>query len=92
MYLPRYNRFVGAATELAKLGHSFKEVAGNNSAIMITVLTDDSAFVAPAISKTVFTQTISSDPKWKRVALVVPVSDLHKFLKEPLKVEHVFDY
>jgi hypothetical protein len=43
-------------------------------------------------AKEVFTQVISSDPKWKRVALVVPVASLHELLQQPVKIEHVFDF
>ena len=89
--LPRYNRFAGAATQLAKEGHSFKEIAGNNSAVLVTILVDGEGAV-PNNSKEVFTQVISSNPRWKRVALVVLVADLHSLLKQPLNIEHVFDY
>jgi hypothetical protein len=91
VHLPRYNRFAVAAAELAKQGHSFKEIAGNNSAILVTILLQGDDPI-PKGTKKVFTQIISSDPRWKRVALVVPVSDLHALLKQPLNIEHVFDY
>ena len=96
LHLSRYNRFAGAATAIAKQGHSFKEIAGNNSAIMLTVLVDNNASESFDGAEKVFTQLISSDPRWKRVALACPVSELDKLLlqldRQNVLVEHVFDY
>lgn len=95
-YLPRYNRFAAAALELAQKGHSFKEIAGNNSAILLTVWVQADHAENFDNAQTVFTQTISSYPFMKRVALATPVPLLNKVLldleKEDIKVEHVFDF
>jgi hypothetical protein len=96
VHLPRYNRFAAAATKLAAEGHSFKEIAGNTSAIMITILVNSSDSTRLDGTQEIFSQLISSDPQWKRVAIVVPVRDLNKVLLEierkKVMVEHAFDY
>ncbi|MVT39820.1 hypothetical protein GO495_04440 [Chitinophaga oryziterrae] len=96
VYLPRYNSFNRAADILAESGCNFKEVAGNNSAILLTVLVpsvDTATFEGTQI---VFTQVIASKPSQKRVALAVPVTGLSKLLKQldagKISVEHIFDF
>lgn len=96
VYLPRYNRFAEAALNLSKEGHSFNEIAGNSSAILVTVLQPTENEVKFDDAKLVFTQLISSDPKMTRVAMVTRVGDLNKLLlrfdREMVIVEHVFDF
>jgi hypothetical protein len=94
--LPRYDKFANAITALAKNGHSFKEIAGNNSAILLTVLVTNSDKTNFENTQTVFTQPISSDPTTKRIALAVPITSLNKLLLQlsnnKIKIEHVFDF
>lgn len=94
--LPRYDKFANAITALAKNGHSFKEIAGNNSAILLTVLVTNSNNTNFENTQTVFTQPISSDPTTKRIALAVPVTSLNKLLLQlsnnKIKIEHIFDF
>ncbi len=96
MYLPRYDKFAAAALELADKGYSFKEIAGNTSAILLTILIPSDNCGCYENSQQVFIQPLSSDPSMKRVALAVPVQDLHKLLlslnADKVKIEHVFDY
>jgi hypothetical protein len=95
-FLPRYDKFANAITSLAKNGHSFKEIAGNNSAILLTVLVASADNTNFENTQTVFTQPISSDPTTKRVALAVPVTSLSKLLlhlsNDKIEIEHVFDF
>jgi hypothetical protein len=95
-YLPRYDKFATAALELAKSGHRFKEIAGNNSAILLTVWVPADHATTFDQAQTVFTQPISSYPSMKRVAIATPVPNLSKVLlqldKEKIQVEHVFDF
>lgn len=95
-FLYRYDKFGNAITIIAKNGHSFKEIAGNNSAILLTVLVPTSDKTNFENTQTVFTQPISSDPTTKRIALAVPVTSLSKLLlqlsKDKIKIEHVFDF
>jgi hypothetical protein len=95
-YLPRYDRFAGAALEEAKKGHSFKEIAGNSYAIMLTVWLPTDFKGDFAETKPIFVQRIPTQEGMMRVALVTTVPVLHKVLleldKEKVMVEHVFDY
>ena len=94
--LPRYNKFNQAITELSKQGKSFKEIAGNNSAILLTVLVPTNKQMDFENTQTVFTQPISSDTSNQRIALTIPVGKLNGLLiqldKEKIKIEHIFDY
>lgn len=95
-YLPRYDKFATAALELAQSGHRFKEIAGNNSAILLTVWVPADHVTTFNKAQTVFIQPISSYPSMKRVAIATPVPDLSEVLlqlhKEKVQVEHVFDF
>jgi hypothetical protein len=94
--LPRYDRFNPAITDLAKKGNHFTEIAGNNSAILLTVLLPSNSRFKFENAQVVFTQPLSSNPAMKRVALAIPVPELDKLLRqldtEGIKIEHVFDY
>lgn len=94
--LPRYDKFNYAICELAQSGFTFKEIAGNNTAILLTVLVSSETNLTIDYAQTVFTQPNSSDPTMKRVALAVLVKDLSKLLlqldKDKIKIEHIFDF
>ena len=94
--LPRYDKFKQAITELSKQGQRFKEIAGNNSAILLTILVPATFNRKFENTQTVFTQPISSDLTMKRIALATPVTALNELLiqldKQKIKIEHVFDY
>ena len=95
-YLPRYDKFATAATNLVRQGFAFKEIAGNNSAILFTLIVPSNINIQLANARAIFIQPLSSDPSLKRMALAIPVTSLHTALlqleKEQIKVEHVFDY
>ena len=94
--LPRYNKFNQAITQLSKQGKSFKEIAGNNSAILLTVLMPTNKQMKFENTQTIFTQPISSDSSNQRIALTITVGKLNGLLKqlakEKIKIEHIFDY
>ncbi len=96
IYLPRYDKFARAVANIAKEGHTLKEIAGNSSAILLTVLVSADRKIKFENTQTVFTQPTASDMRMKRVALVVPVPNLCRLLlqldKEKIGVEHLFDY
>lgn len=96
MYLPRYDKFNAAISELAKNGCSFKEIAGNNSAILLTVIVPDNYSISLNNVQILFRQTFPSNPRSQRIALVIPVPQLNALLKQldssKITVEHVFDY
>ena len=94
--LPRYDKFNNAIIKLSKQGKSFKEIAGNNSAILLTVLMPTIKSLNFDQSQTIFTQPIASDTKMKRIAVAIPVGRLNILLtqldKEKIEIEHIFDY
>lgn len=94
--LPRYDRFAKAATDLARCDARFREVAGNTSAILLTVLVPREWECVMPEARELFTQPIITKPSTKRVAIATPVAELHTVLKEldrqGVRVEHVFDY
>ena len=94
--LPRYDKFNKALTEQSLQGKSFKEIAGNNSAILLTVLIPSNKHLNNKSSQIVFTQPIASDTNMKRIALAIPVGQLDELLrqldKDMIKIEHLFDY
>ena len=96
VHLQRYDKFANAALSIARTGHSFKEIAGNNSAILLTVLTDSESKDTFQNTQTIFIQPITSSPGKKRIALTTPVTSLVSVLnqldKEKISIEHVFDY
>jgi hypothetical protein len=96
VYLPRYDRFAKNAIDLAEKGYAFKEIAGNNSAILLSVLVPKNIDLKFDSAQTVFVQPVSSDMKIKRIVLATPVTSITNLLlqlkKEGIKIEHVFDY
>ncbi len=94
--VPRYTAFKTAATKIANQDVSFIEIAGNKSAIMITVLAPKNTRIYNPKTRTLFTQSISNDPTIKRIALVTPVKHLSELLRyfqqREMTIEHIFDY
>ncbi|MBL0053209.1 MAG: hypothetical protein IPP29_17740 [Bacteroidetes bacterium] len=94
--MPRYNKFNDAACKLAQQGFTFKEVAGNNSAILITVLAPVDTRIAYKNCQTIFIQSISSQRQMQRIAIAAPVKDLSTLLlqlkNDELIIEHIFDF
>jgi hypothetical protein len=94
--VPRYDDFMKYAIALAKRGVSFREIAGNRSAILISVLTARTWEPAIGDLHVLFSQPIITQPSTKRVALVVPVaalaSTLNRVIAQGGQIEHVFDY
>lgn len=93
--VPRYDAFMRYADALARNGVEFVEIAGNRSAILVTLLAADD-WVAPPQSKSLFTQPIITKPGQKRFALEVPVGRLGAFLNgvrgHGVVLEHVYDF
>lgn len=93
--LPRYRPFKQAAISIAQKGGQFEEIAGNQSAILLTVLADKD-WKAESVSKVIFTQPLPSGHGTVRKALVTPVDQLHQLLNElsesKVEIEHVYDF
>lgn len=96
LLLPRYEAFHPAISALVQQGVTFREIAGNNSAILLTVLAPETWQPASPGFRLVFTQPIVTKPGLKRVALVTPVTALDKTVRyvteQRVKIEHLYDY
>ncbi|GAB2602958.1 hypothetical protein [Spirosoma areae] len=96
LLLPRYEAFHPAVSALVKQGVTFREIAGNNSAILLTVLAPETWQPTSPDFRFVFTQPIVTKPGLKRVALVTPVGWLDKTIRfvneQNVTIEHVYDY
>lgn len=94
--VPRYEEFIDYSVKLSKTGATFKEIAGNNSVILISVIVPNDSNLTVEHTNLVFTQLISSTKTEKRLVYAVPVHQLHKVLltldAQKVKIEHVFDY
>ncbi len=94
--LPRYAPFSTNACGLASEGVQFKEIAGNTSAILVTVLAPREWKAQSDDFTSLFTQPIPTKPGINRVALATPVSLLHKTLRQLLEqkivIEHIYDF
>ncbi len=94
--LHRYDKFSEDAIQLTRLGFSFKEIAGNNTAILASCVIERERSLAIDSSKILLTQPICSDPAYKRVVYALPVAALSGMLTRldslHIRVEHVFDF
>jgi hypothetical protein len=94
--VPRYAAFSPTVQKLSALGIEFKEIAGNTSALLITVLTQVDWQIDSPITKTLFTQVLPSNLQLKRTAFVTTVPQISKVLKqlkfENIEIEHIYDY
>ena len=94
--LPRYAQFTDRSIEFAKNGANFKEIAGNQGSILVTVLVPTQWRPRTALFDVLFAQPIITKPELKRLALVVPIHQLGETLRmmtaEPFQVEHVYDF
>jgi hypothetical protein len=103
--LPRYDEFMHYSRVLAGRGVTFKEIAGNRSEILLSVLAPpDWTPATPA--KVLFDQPVLTQAPLRRFVLVVPVASLGSVLNDmprsdPTKenpahrgvvLEHVFDF
>jgi hypothetical protein len=93
--VPRYEAFTVYAQALADQGVNFREIAGNTSFILASVLAPGE-WKPTDPATTLLSQPILTRPGVQRVLLVLPVMHLGEALREwkaaKLQVEHVFDY
>ena len=94
--VPRYTAFTKTATKFAKQNINFIEIAGNKSAILISVLAGQNALFDQENTRRLFAQKLSTDKDRQRIVLVTPIAKLAQFLrdaeKNDLTVEHVYDF
>lgn len=96
MDMPRYFDFRVAATTLAQHGGNLIDIAGNSSVILVSVWAAADADFHRDDLRALFEQPLITMPGKKRVAVIVPVRSLSRFLLEApqrgIEVEHVYDY
>ena len=96
MYLPRYDKFNFAAVDVVKKGGKFKEIGGNTSAILVTIIVPSTYEKMYPETHELFTQPIPSAHKKKRVAIATLVSNLDELIqdliKDKVQIEHIYDY
>lgn len=94
--LPRYAAFNPSLCALIKAGARIIEIAGNRSAILLTVVVPQNWEAPQQYSKAIFRQTIATHKTLERVALVVLVANLSALVLEleqkGIEIEHIFDY
>lgn len=94
--LPRYAAFLDAVLKLSEQGATFKEIAGNHGAILLSILAPTSERTNFAGYEVVLTQSVLTEYPLKRFVIAVPISELAKTLKSFNKgsytLEHLFDY
>lgn len=94
--LPRYAAFVPAVVHLANQDIQVKEVAGNASAILISILSSKDIVLDLPHCQVLFRQPILSKETQQRVVLVTPVPSLCQTLKtlqeKGLIIEHIYDF
>lgn len=93
--IPRYHGFTVETPKLADKGIDFVEIAGNQT-ILLTVVVPTN-WKAPDYAGIFYEWPVLTEPSQKRAALMLPVSDLSKFLRDAKKdesivLDHIFDY
>jgi hypothetical protein len=95
--LPRYEAFMPAATQLAHAGIAFDNIAGNDrdTPLLVTMIANES-WQPPASARVLFTQPMITQPRTRRVAVVIDVKGLAPFLRsltdQGARLEHIYDY
>jgi hypothetical protein len=93
--LPRYAAFTDHAAALAARGVSFREIAGNRDAILVSAIVATGS-APPQGARVLFTQPILTQPGRERVAVVASVGSLSSLLdqlgRDGRELEHVYDY
>lgn len=94
--LPRYAAFADTSSRLAREGVSFREVAGNQGSVVLSILAPSSERFAVAVNQVILTQPILTERPLMRFVIAVPIRELGHALKvfssAPFTLEHVFDF
>ena len=95
--IPRYEPFTAYSRWLANQGIDFREIAGNDGEVLVSVLVP-SAWMISAPSRILFEQPILTRPGQKRVVLAIRVNQLAALLRSfsekrgGVVVEHIYDF
>ncbi|MDX1523675.1 MAG: hypothetical protein R3264_18750 [Anaerolineae bacterium] len=93
--VPRYEGFTQIIPRLAQQGVRFSDIAAIDE-ILITIIAPETWTYDLDSGEVIFTQEILSRPDHNRIAINVPVTDLHTVLNEltaqGIELEHIYDY
>ena len=95
--LPRYEAFTAYSRWLAAQGIDFREIAGNDGEILVSLLVP-SGWMSSAPARTLFEQPILTRPGQKRVVIAIRVPQLTALLRSfaekrgGVVVEHIYDF
>jgi len=93
--LPRYEPFTQLAPRLAARGVTWNDLAGNDE-IMVTLIGFRDWQYDLSVGQQLFEMPVLPDPERKRIAVNVPVRELHRLLAEigsrGAQLEHIYDY
>lgn len=94
--VPRYDAFTAYAQGLAAQGVEFREIAGNDSVILVSLIGASDWTPRTGIERRLLEQPILTEPGRKRVVATAQVRQLGAALREwreaGVQVEHLFDY
>jgi len=94
--VPRYEAFTAYAQGLAAQGVDFREIAGNDSILLVSLIGDQQWQPRTGIEQRLLEQPILTQPGRKRVVATAQVRHLGAALREwaqaGVQVEHLFDY
>jgi len=94
--LPRYQEFTGEAAELAELGATFREIAGNRGPVLLSLIAPSTWVPRIPSQDILFSQPILTQPGRKRVVFTVQVDSLGAMLRsindQQLSLEHIYDF
>ena len=94
--IPRYEGFTTYARWLAARGVDFREIAGNDGDVLVSLLAP-AAWQPGAGARVLFEQPVLTMPGRKRSVLALPIARLASLLRDvdrqaSLQVEHVYDF
>ncbi|MBA5688466.1 FAD-binding oxidoreductase [Duganella sp. LX47W] len=93
--LPRYEAFRDDVIELGKQGVAFREIAGNGTILVTSLVPADWRYDL-AEGKVLFEKPILTAPRQKRIAINAPVRHLTDIVRQlaarHYTVEHIYDY
>ena len=93
--IPRYEPFTAGVSALAREGVEFVEISGNRE-ILMTVIAPGSWQAPPVAGRVVQEWVLLLEPDRKRVALSVPVEQLHAAVRaveqDGAVIDHLYDY
>lgn len=94
--LPRYAAFNSALTKLVQAGVQIKEIAGNTTCILMTIVVDSTWSPSKLAARPILQQIIPTQNHLQRVVLAVRIQDLSQTIlqlqERNVVIEHIFDY